>query len=269
MLTHNASGLSQYYETHGAPADPPVLLLSGLGGVGASWGPQVELLARDFHVILPDQRGTGRTERVLDGYNTRQLAADMAALVAALDVGPVHVVGSSTGGAVAEHMALHHRESIRSLTIASSFARFDAYMRRQFEIRGVMAAEWDKTAMFAGYSLFLFSPRFTRENPEAVQSWIDQAAAHPSRPEDRDISLKRIAMIASHDTVAELPRIDCPTFVLCGEQNHCTPMPLSEEIAASIAGAKLVVIPEAGELVELEMPERFAALVRDFVAKHV
>ena len=262
------SGFTQHYGRHGAPGRPPVLLVSGLGGVGASWGPQVELLARDFDVVVPDQRGTGRTDRTPDGYTTQQLAADMAALVTELGIGPVNIVGSSTGGAIAQQMALRHRELVRSLVIASSFARFDAYMHRQFAVRGIMAAQWDKPDLFAGYSLFLFSARYTREHPERVQDWIDRAASHPSQPGDRAIALRRIAMIAAHDTLADLPRIDRPTLVLCGEQNHCTPLPLSEEIAAAIPKAKLVVLPDAGELIELEMPERFAELVKAFVEEH-
>ena len=268
MPIMNTPGLEQYYELHGSPHRPALLLISGLGGVGASWGPQVELLARDFHVIVPDQRGTGRTSRAPDGYSTRQLAEDMAALVEGLDVGPVHVVGSSTGGAIAQELALEHGALVRSLVIASSFARFDAYMRRQFEVRAIMAAQWDKPEMFAGYSLFLFSPRYTRDHPERVQQWIDRCAAQPSQPEDRSIGLKRIAMIASHDALARLPRIDHPTLVLCGEQNHCTPVPLSEDIAAAIPGAELVIFPEGGELIELEMPDSFAERVRSFLLAH-
>ena len=268
MPSISTSGLTQHYERHGMIGRPPVLLISGLGGVGASWGPQVELLARDFDVIVPDQRGTGRTDRAPDGYTTEQLAADVAALVTELGVGPVHVVGSSTGGAIAQQMAIRHSELVRSLVIASSFARFDAYMHRQFAVRSIMAAQWDKPDLFAGYSLFLFSPRYTREHPELVQRWIDHASSHPSRPEDRDIALRRIAMIAAHDMLADLPRIHQPTLVLCGEQNHCTPVPLSEEIAAVIPGAKLVILPEAGELIELEMPERFAELVTAFLEEH-
>ena len=192
----------------------------------------------------------------------------MAALVEGLGVGPVHVVGSSTGGAIAQELALHHGEIVRSLVIASSFARFAAYMRRQFEVRAIMAAHWGKPDMFAGYSLFLFSPRYTRDHPERVQDWIDRGAGSPSRPEDREIGLKRIAMITAHDALADLPRINHPTLVLCGEHNHCTPVPLSEEIAAAIPGAELVIFPGGGELIELEMPDAFAGRVRDFVLAH-
>ena len=268
MAVIKAEGISQHYELLGQRDRPTIMLISGLGGVGASWGPQIERFAADHQVILPDQRGTGRTSRAANGYSTRQLSADMAALVRHVGVGPVHIVGSSTGGAIAQHMALDYPELVRSLTISSSFARFDPFMHRQFEVRAKMAAEWDRLAMFTGYSLFLFSPRFTRNHPEVVQDWIDRATSHPADPGDREIGLKRIAMIAAHDTVARLSDITVPTLVVCGEQNHCTPLPLSEEIAGAVRGARLVVLQDAGELIELEAPDRFYELVSTFIAEH-
>jgi aminoacrylate hydrolase len=75
-------------------------------------------------VILPEQRGTGRTTRAADGYITGQMAADMAALVEHQDRGPVYVVGESTGGAIAQYMALNHPHAVRSLVMSSTFARF-------------------------------------------------------------------------------------------------------------------------------------------------
>jgi aminoacrylate hydrolase len=99
MATLNRNGFSQYYEELGDTSKLPVLMISGLGGVGASWGPQVKRFAEQYHVILPDHRGTGKSTHTPDGYTTQQLAQDMAALVEHLNLGPVHVVGASTGGA--------------------------------------------------------------------------------------------------------------------------------------------------------------------------
>jgi len=76
MATLTTQGISLYYELLGNPANPPVLLIAGLGGVGTSWGPQIERFAAKYHVIVPDQRGTGRTTRAADGYTTEQIAAD-------------------------------------------------------------------------------------------------------------------------------------------------------------------------------------------------
>ncbi|NUH40121.1 hypothetical protein HUF15_25740 [Streptomyces samsunensis] len=55
MSTLNLQGFSLYYETHRDPEGPPVLLVSGLGGVGASWETQIARFAEKYHVILPDQ----------------------------------------------------------------------------------------------------------------------------------------------------------------------------------------------------------------------
>jgi aminoacrylate hydrolase len=73
--------------------------------------------------VLPDHRGTGKTTRATDGYTIAQHAADMAALLRHLELGPTHLVGSSTGGAIAQGMALDHARLVRSLTMSSSFAR--------------------------------------------------------------------------------------------------------------------------------------------------
>ena len=189
----------------------------------------------------------------------------MAALVEHLDLGPMHVLGASTGGAIAQYMALDHPHTVRSLTLSSTFARFDAYTRREFQVRRKMAEHWSRPKLFAGYSLFLFSPRYTSEHPERVQAWIDRGSAHPEQSGDREIGLKRIDMIAAHDTFARLGEIRQPTLVLCGTHNFCTPLPLSEELATKIPRARLVVFEEGGELIELEQDEKYFKVVGGFL----
>ncbi len=265
MATLDVNGFTQYYQQFGDTSKCPVLMISGLGGVGASWGPQVKRFAEQYNVILPDHRGTGRSTHTREGYTTQQLAQDMAALVEHLDLGPMHVLGASTGGAIAQYMALDHPHTVRSLTLSSTFARFDAYTHREFQVRRQMAEHWSRPELFAGYSLFLFSPRYTSENPERVQAWIDGGSAHPEQPGDRQIGLKRIDMIAAHDTFARLGEIRQPTLVMCGTHNFCTPLPLSEELATKIPRARLVVFEEGGELIELEQDEKYFKVVGGFI----
>ena len=268
MPSLETQGISLYYELHGEPSAPPVLLITGLGGVGKSWGEQVQRFASSYHVVLPDQRGTGQTTHAQDGYTTQQLADDMAALVDHLRLGPVHVVGASTGGAIAQYLALEHAEIVRSLTISSSFARFDPFVRREFEIRRKMAAEWDRHTLMSAYSLFLLGPRFTYDHPDRVSQWIERAASNPSGPADREIEFKRIDMIAAHDAYDRLGEIRTPTLVTCGTHNFCTTLALSEEIAARIPGAELVTFDDAGELIEFEQPEKFFQTVSRFIDSH-
>jgi aminoacrylate hydrolase len=128
-----------------------------------------------------------------------------------------------------------------------------------------MAEHWSRPELFAGYSLFLFSPRYTDEHPERIQAWIDRGSAHPEQPGDREIGLKRIDMIAAHDAFARLGEIRQPTLVVCGTHTFCTPLPLSEELATKIPAARLVIFEEGGELIELEQEEKYFKVVSGFL----
>jgi aminoacrylate hydrolase len=261
MPTLETQGISLYYETHGARGNPPVMLIAGLGGTGASWGSQVEQFARGHFVVLADQRGTGKTTRSEGGYTVSQIATDMAALLRHLDVGPAHLVGSSTGGTIAQRMALEHPEVVRSLVLGSSFAKADAWLLREFELRRKLMAEADMHTLYTCYALFLFSPRYTREHPERVTAWIDRVAAHPP---EREVSLKRIDMIMAHDVLGRLGDIRKPTLVIGGDTDFCTPPHLSEELARGIPGAQRVLL-SGGHLIHDEDAQGYFDAVRAFL----
>ena len=258
-------GISLHYETFGDRGKPPLMLIAGLGGVGAGWGPQIERFAAEHFVVLPDHRGTGQTTRAADGYTIAQHAADMASLIAHLDIGPAYIVGSSTGGAIAQLMALDLAPPVRSVTMASSFARPDGFMRHQFALRRKLVALGDMQTAYSCAALFLFSPRYASENPQRVAAWADRAAAQPGEPE---IALKRIDMIMAHDAFARLGDIRQPVLVVCGSDDFCTPLHMSEEIAGAIPKAELKVLPGAGHFVYIEQEQRYFDTVRAFVRRH-
>jgi aminoacrylate hydrolase len=265
MAALETQGISLHYELFGDRRKPPVMLISGLGGTGASWDTQTERFAKDHFVVLPDHRGTGRTTATADGYTIAQLALDMVSLLEHLDLGPTHLVGSSTGGAIAQVMALDHAPLVRSVTMSSSFARAESYLRREFALRRELMAEADLRTVYSCYALFLFSPAYATAHPEVVEAWIDRAA---SRPADRAIALKRIDMIMAHDVLSRLKDIGQPTLVMCGDCDFCTPLFLSEEMARAIPGAALAILPGGGHFIHDEQEERYFETVRDFIARH-
>lgn len=268
MATLQLQGIDQYYETHGDPSHPPVLLIAGLGGTGASWASQVQRFAERYYVILPDQRGTGRTTHASGGYSTGQLASDLIDLLDELGTGAVHVVGSSTGGAIAQEIVLARPDVVHSLTLASSFGKFDPFMEREFQVRRRIAAEWDRKAVMSAYALFLFSPRFTFDQPDQVEEWISRASGNPVQDGDVEIGLLRVDMIAAHDALGRLNEIATPTLVLSGTANACTTLPNSETLARRIPGARLVTFENAGELIEIEHADEFFATVSGFIDEH-
>jgi aminoacrylate hydrolase len=264
MAELQTQGISLHYELFGNRSKPPVLLLAGLGGAGSSFGPQVERFAANYFVVLPDHRGTGRSTRAADGYTIAQHAADMASLVRHLDLGPMHVIGTSTGGAIAQLMALDHADTVRSVTMASSFARADAYMQRQFALRRKLMAEADAQTIYSCYALFLFAPHYASQHADTVAAWIDRAAAHPP---EREIAVTRIDMIMAHDATARLGAIRQPVLCVGGDHDLCTPFYLSQEIAQAVPGAQLEVVPGGGHFIHYEQQDRFFAIIRDFIER--
>jgi aminoacrylate hydrolase len=242
----------------------PVLLLSGLGGAGRGWGDQVDRFADRYRTIVPDHRGTGDSSKPADGYTIPALAADMAGLVRHLDTGPVHVVGSSTGGALAQLMALDHPDTVRSMVLVSSWAGPDAYFERQFAVRKAILESQGVSAYSTASALFLFAPAFARSSPDQVQSWVDSVSARPS---DASIMAKRIDMIVAHDSRDRLGDLDVPCLVLVGADDICTPVGLSEELAGLIPGAELQIVA-GGHLIYKERPAAFFDAVSRFISSH-
>jgi aminoacrylate hydrolase len=257
-----SDGVSIHYEIKGQGS--PVLLLAGLAGVGASWGPQIDLFAEHHQVIVPDHRGTGASGHTTRGLTITQLAQDMARVIDAAGCGPVHAVGSSTGGAIAQRLAIHHRELLRSATLISSLARPDAYYRRQFEMRRRMLTDSGLRASTEANALFLFDAKFMREHPDQVQAWVNTASAGHFDP---GISLARIDMLLAHDTVYDLPSITTPTLVLVGQRDFCAPPYFSAELAERIPGAEFATL-DGGHLIFLERPALLHGTVEAFIARH-
>ena len=184
----------------------------------------------------------------------------MAAVVRAVGAGPAHIVGSSTGGAFAQLMALDHPEVVRSLTLVSSWARPDPHFRHQFQVRRRILEVGGARLYAEASALSLFSPAFVRDHYQEVAAWCARAAAGI----DPDIMAKRIDMILTHDTSARLAEISVRAMVLVGREDACTPPVLSRELAGAIAGARYIEMA-GGHLVYTEQPEEFHATVRGFL----
>jgi aminoacrylate hydrolase len=245
----------------------PVLLLTGFAGVGAAWGPQIARVASARQAIVPDHRGTGRSGRPDGGYSIERHAADMAAVLDALATGPAHVVGSSTGGAIALLVAARRPELVRSLTLASTFAATDAYVRRHFEARlALLDAGADELASARAAAIHMFSAQWIAAHDDAVETWCERAVA-TARDTGAAIIRRRIAMLLAHDARPELDAIDAPALVVAAEHDTCLPPYLSEAVAAGVPGAQLIRV-EAGHLAHLEAPDAWWGAVEPFLAEH-
>jgi len=260
-----ANGIELYYTETGA--GEPLVLVMGFGGDHLSWGFQLSALSAQYRVVTFDNRGSGRSSAPDIPYSTRMMADDTVALMARLGIERAHILGVSLGGMIAQEIALGYPERVRSLQLHCTAARADGYMLALLEnlrmARGKLGVELAQRAM----ALWLFAPTTFNERPEFVDMllYAARAQAHPQS----DVGFARQGdAVVSHDSLARLGEITCPTLVAVGEEDQLAPLRFSREIAGAIAHAELHTIPAAGHVYFWEKPAEFNALVLNFLSKH-
>src|SRR5512140_3946591 len=101
-----------------AGSGPAVVLLHGLGGDGSRWGPNLEPLARDFHVFALDQIGFGQSDKPLANYHTGMLAEFLVGFLKEVGVAKASLVGNSMGAGVALYTAARYPDIVDRIVLA-------------------------------------------------------------------------------------------------------------------------------------------------------
>ncbi len=256
-----------YYERQGAGF--PVLFVTGLGGNASHWREQAPVFAKSFDTIAFDHRGIGQSDHdkiayTVDkiAYTVDKMAADAVALLDALGIDKAHVIGHSTGGAIAQILALEHPRRLASIVIASSWTKADAYFRRLFALRRETLARLGPASYVQASSLFLYPSFYIARNNEKLRQIEAQMLASFSAPE---ITLSRIDAILAFDRTAELGRIRTPTLVIAAQDDLITPAYFSEELARSIPGAEAKFLAQGGHFFNIVLPREFNQAVIPFL----
>ena len=118
----HANNTQLWVERFGDPSLPPVLLLHGLFFSGAMYAAQLPLLTPHFHCVTIDWRSMGRSPLALGGHDVDNMCADVLAVQDALQLGPVHWVGSSVGGVAGIRVAAQWPQRLLSLVTCGASA---------------------------------------------------------------------------------------------------------------------------------------------------
>ena len=249
MRAH-ANGIAIDYEVTG---DGPVVLLShGYGSTRHMWDDQHRALADRWRVISWDMRGHGQTDSPDDParYSAGLTVADMRALLQQLGVERAVIGGLSLGGYVSLAFALAHPGMTRALVICDSGPGY-----RNAEARAAWNARAHERATNLEAKGLDALARRSRETQQAVHRSA-QGLAHAAR-----------GMLAqeSSQVIDGLTSIRVPTLIVVGDQDQPFVAP-SEYMAKKIPGARLEVIPGAGHSSNLDQPEIFNRVLREFLA---
>jgi 3-oxoadipate enol-lactonase len=254
------------YERSGS--GPPLLMIMGMSGTALSWGEEfLQELRPDFDVIAYDHRGVGASSRLDGPITIRELAADAAGLLAALELESAHVLGISMGGMIAQELALTNPERIRTLTLGCTYCGGPGSVRPGDEVwHRVVAAQrsGDRDLVLRTAWEINVSPTFAADE----QQWALFVERAMRRSVAVDVIAEQARAIAAHDTSARLGQIELPTLVLHGTLDQMLPVANGHMVAELIPDARLEIFDDVGHLFFLERPQRSAELLREHAAVH-
>lgn len=258
-----AGGL--YHQVEGT--GEPLLLLNGVAMTAGAWQGVAAALARSFSVIRCDLRGQllspGPPPKDLGGH-----AADVAALLKAIGLGPVHVLATSFGAAVALLLAARWHDLVRTLCLVAATDRFDGSMGREVErwrsaCREALASG-DRGRLLDVMHPAAFSAAFRAEHADDLARRRDQLQSLPDRWfQDLDALM---ASTGPAEVGLELAGVRCPVLVVAAELDGFIPLERTRALAQLIPAAEFRVLEGAGHAAVIERPQAVARMVEEFLA---
>jgi 3-oxoadipate enol-lactonase len=249
------NGLRLNYELNGQGS--AVLLLHPVGLDLTWWEPQVEALRPEFQVLRMDFRGHGKSA-IAPPYTLAEFAADAHALLSALHIRPVHVIGLSLGGMVAQVLALQYPTEVRSLILSNTLCTLPAEARQAMRARGEAAEQAGMVAVIEPTIERWFTRGF-------LDSSLVARCRRHLLAQDVNAWASTWRAIADLDTLPRLAQIHVPALVTTGDADVSTPVAAAQLIANSIPGAVLKIMAGAPHMAPYETPEFFNPLVLEFL----
>ncbi len=212
-------GTRLFYQLQGSPGGRPLLLLHAALQTSDSMAPLVELLGpHGYRMVIPDQRGHGRSANPGRTLSIPMLADDQVALMEALRVQRPVVIGYSLGGIVGLELA--RRGLVSALVVLASRYRTATQARQKFDPADIRRRSplWAK--QLAEKHVEVFWEELAVELGAMLSSW-------PGFPPE------------------ELAAISCPALVVQGDRDEMVPIEQARELASIIPGARLHEVPRA------------------------
>jgi pimeloyl-ACP methyl ester carboxylesterase len=241
----------------------PVVLLHGLGGDGSRWRPNIDALARDFHVFALDQIGFGQSDKPLANYHTGMLAEFLVGFLKSVGVPKASLVGNSMGAGVALYTAAKYPELVDRIVLADggvfhsgntppSAPTPEALRRRQLQ-NGVTREETRE------FFRILF-----HDKSLVTDKMVDEQLAMRLRSAFTITKMQEAGERGSL-TEQEVRSVKAPTLVVWGKYDELANPAGADRLERTIPGAQKVIIDNCGHMPQLERADEFNALVRDFL----
>jgi pimeloyl-ACP methyl ester carboxylesterase len=254
-----ATGVRTPYLAHGDRDGAPVVLIHAWGESCGSFDRLLPLLPPIISAVAMDLRGHGGADKPSDGYGLADVARDVEAFMDALTIRSAVLVGSSSGGYIAQHLAISSPHRVDGLVLVGS--------PRSLQGRPPFADEVDQLTdpidrEWVRRSLAWF-PRFHEVPDWYLEDRVDDGARMPAH-----VWRESLAGLFLAQPPTDLGTISVPTLIIWGERDDLLPKEDAELLRLAIPRSRLVWYENTGHLVLWEQPDRVAADIVAFVGGH-
>ncbi len=248
------------YELTG-PKDAPVVMLShSLGSNLHMWDPQVATLSATRRVLRYDTRGHGQSDVPEGAYTLDELVADVVALLDALGIPEVDFVGLSMGGMIGQGLAIDHPGRVNRLVLCDTSAQMPAAAQPIVQDRIDTARTLGMAALADSTLARWFTAPYLKRVGPGVEMIRTIFLTSPAQG-----YIGCTEAIRRLDYLERLGRITVPTLIMVGADDPGTPVAAAETIHTRIPGSRLVVIPSASHLSNVEQAEVFNRHLTEFL----
>jgi len=237
----------------------PLLLIPGLGGRGDFWAEALPHLPPNRLLIMPDHRGCGASDRPQGKYEIAQLARDMLGVLDAAGIEQADIIGHSTGGVIAQLIALQAPARARTLTLSGTWNRPDGHFRHCFETRLAVLQQAGPLTYAKLTAALGFPPDWFDESPRDFTAAA--ADLHPL-----EVTAARLQMLLDYEGMPDeaLAKLTMPILILGAPDDAIIPFRHQQRLAAAIPAARLAEIP-GGHFFPRSRAKHFGAIISAFL----
>jgi pimeloyl-ACP methyl ester carboxylesterase len=241
----------------------PLVLIRGYANAASMWYPQVPFLSGHFRVVTFDNRDTGESDRVETPYAMAELAADLISLLESLALAPVHLLGLSMGGMMAQEIALSRPDLVQTLLLAGTACDAGRGLTSDPEVLKLFATLPELTAEEnTRRSLPLFFSPAGLKNRRLIDEYVRRSLEQ--RPPLTTFE-RHSRALQGFNRCAAIRQIRCPTLILHGAADRLLPPRNAVRLQEGIPKAALKMYPGLGHLFLMEDPDSFNRDVLTFI----
>ena len=251
-----------HYENHGQ--GEPLIMISGLAGDLRSWKSMVQALSRHHHLIIFDNRGSGKSSVPTTPFTVADMADDVAGLLDSLGIERAHVLGSSMGGNVAQEFVMRYPHRTMSLVLLSSYARRPDRSSVALDVMIRMAREGASVELVQTMMQCWCLPE-----PMFRSKVLDKAPVRTALTEEDRNFIEGFAMqkdaLDAFDNRHGLAKIKAPTLIMHGKADIMVDPQHALELNKGIKGARLILVDGVGHTFP---PTKCADEILRFLEQH-